>query len=155
MKNKMLGALGAAVATLGLVAGGSSAAAEPRTSSQHTIRVDATVTEVAMLDLGTKGPSLGDQIVFTNRLTQHGRELGHEGAVCTTVSVKHHEAQCVATFVFRDGQITAQGLVTLGSTKPYTVAITGGSGKYQDVGGELRVTPVSDTTGRLVLQLDD
>ncbi|MFP3712156.1 allene oxide cyclase barrel-like domain-containing protein [Puerhibacterium sp. TATVAM-FAB25] len=153
---KTLGILGMTVATLGLAAGAaSSAAARSGNDRDHTIRVDATITEVAMVDLGAKGPSLGDQIVFTNELTRGGREVGHEGAVCTAVSLERQEAQCVATFELRGGQITVQGLVTLGSMETYALAITGGSGAYQDAAGELRVTPVSDTRGRLVLHLDD
>lgn len=108
-----------------------------------------------MVDLGAEGPSLGDQIVFTNELTRGGREVGHEGALCTTVSLERQEAQCVATFELRGGQITVHGLVALGSMEPYALPITGGSGTYQDAAGELRVTPVSETQGRLALHLDD
>ena len=49
-----------------------------------------------------------------------GTQVGHEGAVCTTVSLQRQEANCVATFSFSGGQITAQALVTLGSKAPRT-----------------------------------
>jgi hypothetical protein len=41
--------------------------------------------------------------------------VGHEGAVCTTVSLARQEAQCVATYSFGGAQITAQALITLRS----------------------------------------
>ncbi|WP_448071998.1 allene oxide cyclase barrel-like domain-containing protein [Georgenia yuyongxinii] len=118
--------------------------------------MDVVIAESSFTDNGGSGPSLGDEmIVFTNTLLSEGREAGHEGTVCTTVSTRRQEAQCIATFSFEDGQLTAQGLVVLGSTDPYAVPITAGSGKYRGADGELRITPVSDSAGRLVLRLID
>ena len=122
-------------------------------TKDRTIRVSAVITELSLIDAGTAGPSLGDEIVFSNKLLAGGKEIGHEGAVCTTVSLQRQEAQCVATFSFSGGQITAQGLVSLGSLAPYAVPITGGSGKYNGAGGELQVHPVSGTEGILTLRL--
>jgi hypothetical protein len=120
----------------------------------RTHRVTAIITEVAFLDLGTKGPSLGAEIVFPNKLLQGGNQVGHEGAVCTTVSLVRQEAQCTATYSFGSGQITAQALVRLGSSAPYAVAITGGTGKYEGAEGEVHVRPVSSTEGMLTFQLE-
>jgi hypothetical protein len=50
-------------------------------------------------------------------------------------------AQCIATYVFRGGQITGQALIRLGDPAPYAVAITGGSGRYEGVEGETGSTP--------------
>lgn len=143
------------LAALGLTIGAVSPAlgSSKNSNGRHTINMDATITEVNFVDTGEPGSTLGDQIVFSNQLVNGQKQIGHEGAVCTTVSVARHEAQCTATFSFPDGQVTAQGLVVLGSMDPYAVPVTGGSGKYQDVGGELRTTPVSDTQGKLTLRL--
>jgi hypothetical protein len=46
-------------------------------------------------------------------------------------------------------------LINLGSSAPYAVAITGGSGKYQGAEGEVRVQPVSGTRGVLTFHLKD
>jgi hypothetical protein len=124
-------------------------------TGQHTIRIDSIVTESAFLDLGASGPSLGDQIVFSNKLLTGQKQVGHEGALCTTVSRERNEAECTATFSFPSGQITAQGLVVLGSMAPYAVPITGGSGAYRGAAGELRVKPVSATEGLQTLVLDE
>jgi hypothetical protein len=156
MNKKRSAALSVAAAAAALAVGvvtpadGSPADAAHR----HTIRVDSVITEVNFLDTGAAGASLGDQIVFSNKLLDGNQQVGHEGAVCTTVSLERTEAQCFATFSFPDGEITAQGLVVLGSMAPYAAPITGGSGAYQGADGELRVTPVSDTEGIQTLVLN-
>jgi hypothetical protein len=120
---------------------------------QRTFRVDAVNTEQNFLDLGATGNSLGDQIVFTGQLLKGDTEVGHQAGVCTVTSVARNEAQCVATYALRGGQVTAQALVNLGSSAPYAVAITGGSGKYEGAEGEVRVQPVSETRGILTFHL--
>lgn len=93
--------------------------------------------------------------MFSEKLTQGGHQIGHEGALCTTLSIQRQEAQCIATFRFRGGQITAQGLVDLGNPAPYAAPITGGSGKYEGAEGELHVRPVSATQGIQTLDLQE
>jgi hypothetical protein len=89
------------------------------------------------------------------RLLKGDTEVGHQGGVCTVTSVARSEAQCLATYSLRGGQITGQALVNLGNPAPYAVAITGGSGTYQGAEGEVRVQPVSDTRGILTFHLKD
>jgi hypothetical protein len=157
---KRLGAISVASVAIAVVAlavgvvspalGSSGAAARHR-----TIRVTAVVTELNLVDVGAKGPSLGDEIVFSEKLLKGGNQVGHQGAVCTTVSLQRQEAQCTATYWFPNGQITAQALITLGSSAPYDAPITGGSGKYQGAEGEIHVRSVSATTGILTFHLED
>ena len=154
---KRLGVLGAIIAVAALVvsvvtpAWGSSS-----NNPQHqAIRVVAIVTELNLVAVSSKGPSLGDEIVFAEKLLQGGKQVGHEGAVCTTVSLERQEAQCVATYSFGGGQITAQALITLDSTAPYAGAITGGTGKYEGAKGEVHVATVSNTEGILTFDLQD
>jgi hypothetical protein len=118
-----------------------------------TFRVDAVTTEQNFLDLGAQGNSLGDQIVFTTQLLKGDTEVGHQGGVCTVTSVERQEAQCIATYSLRGGQITGQALIRLDDPAPYAVAITGGSGKYQGVEGEIHVQPISGTRGVLTFHL--
>jgi hypothetical protein len=98
-----------------------------------------------------EGTALGDQIVFTTQLLKGDTEVGHQGGVCTVTSVERGEAQCLATYAFRGGQITGQALIRLGDPAPYAVAITGGSGKYEGVEGEVQVDPASETQPRGIL----
>jgi hypothetical protein len=123
-------------------------------NKETTFRLLAVTTELKF-----PGVALGDQIVFTNKLLKGETEVGHEGAVCTVTStvtsVERQEAQCVATFSLRGGQITAQALIHLGTLTPYAVAITGGSGKYEGAEGEIEVQPVSQDSGIHSFHLKD
>jgi hypothetical protein len=155
---KRLGVLGAVIVVAALVVGVAIPAAAGSSGDDHqhqTIRVTAIVTELNLVAVSSKGPSLGDEIVFAEKLLQRGNQVGHEGAVCTTVSLVRQEAQCVATYSFGGGQITAQALITLGSKAPYAGAITGGTGSYEGAAGEVHVSPVSDTEGILTFDLQD
>jgi len=153
---KRLGILGAAIAVAALVAGVVTPAwGSSGNNSQHqAIPVVAIVTELNLVPVSSTGPSLGDEIVFAEKLLQGGKQVGHEGAVCTTVSLARQEAQCVATYSFGGAQITAQALITLGSLAPYAGAITGGTGKYEGAKGEVRVrTLTGGTKGILTFDL--
>ena len=91
--------------------------------------------------------------MFTGQLLKGDTEVGRQGGVCTVTSAVRVEAQCLATYALRGGQITGQALIVLGDPAPYAGAITGGSGKYQGAEGEVRVQPVSDIRGILSFHL--
>jgi hypothetical protein len=154
---KRLGVLGALIALVALAVGVVSPAlgSSGDDDKQRTIRVTSVTTEEAFLDLGDEGESLGDQFVFSSKYLKDGQQVGHDGVVCTLVSVERQEGQCVATAWFRDGQITAQALVDFSAAAPPAVPITGGSGKYTGAEGELHIRPVSETKEILIFRLED
>ena len=147
---KRLNTLGATVALAGLTIGTAGSAASTDHDSR-TFRLVAVSTEQNFLDLGAAGTSLGDQIEFTTRLLKHHTVVGHQGGVCTITSAQRNEAQCLATYSLRGGQITGQALIILGDPTPYAVAITGGTGRYKGVEGEIRVRPATPTQPKGVL----
>jgi Allene oxide cyclase barrel like domain len=153
---KRLGALGAVIAVVALAVGIAlpAAGSTGNAAQDQTIRVTAVTTEQKLLDLGGPGFSLGNEIVFSQKLLQGANQVGHDGSVCTEVSVARQEAQCIATYSFPGGQITAQALVIFGSTAPYDGSITGGTGKYEGAKGELHVQNVSPTEGILTFHLE-
>jgi hypothetical protein len=115
------------------------------------VRVQSTNTEENFLDLGTSGPSLGDQFVFASDLTRHGRMVGHTGVVCTLTSVARDESQCLGTAWFdHRGQITIQGLVA-GQPETFDFAITGGTGAFDGAEGRLVVRELSANPTRELL----
>jgi hypothetical protein len=140
--------LGAAVALVALVVGaiGPAWGSVGDKDKRRTFTLEALTTEQEF-----EGTALGDQIVFTTQLLKGDTEVGHQGGVCTVTSAERGEAQCLATYVLPGGQITGQVLIVLGDPAPYLVAVTGGSGKYKGVEGEIRVLPVSETRPRGVL----
>ena len=125
------------------------------------IRVTEIIVQEAEIDLGEPGESLGDQFVTSSDLFRAGVKVGVDGVVCTLVRLEPRvsaTAQCVATAEFRKGQITVQGLLTFSEEtegEPFRLAITGGTGKYKEALGELKVVEVSETESRLTFKIID
>jgi hypothetical protein len=59
--------------------------------------------------------------------------------------------------VFRGGQITAQGAVTFNQVDAsrFTLAVTGGTGRFRDAGGQVLVHETSGTTTVVTFMLED
>lgn len=153
----------AAIVTLGalVLSSGTAAADGKGKGKDKTLRIVAMELQSEFLDLGTPGPSLGDEIVFSESLSIRGRDAGTSGGVCVLTeteppytSATYH---CVATLSLRRGQITLQGLVEFQSEddmSPFTVAITGGTGAFSGAGGEARVIPRSEMRTIYKLKFD-
>jgi hypothetical protein len=135
--------------------------AQAHGNGHRTLRVVGVENQFQFLDLGAAGPSLGDELVFSQVLLRRGHEVGDAGGVCTvTEAVPPYDVltyHCVATLRLQRGQITLQGLVEFqgeGDQGPFTVAITGGTGAFRSAGGEARIRIRGDrTTYRLRLDL--
>lgn len=143
----VLGALFAGMTLSGASAGG-----------EQESQLFTKTTEQTFLDLGEKGPSLGDQFIFHDVLRSGGERVGHAGGVCTTTSTTtgpQGESNCQVTLWLSGGQISTQGLVAPPTEPPvaFDVAITGGTGRYEEATGELHVVELSGTRARLTLHL--
>lgn len=147
---KRLGSWAAVVAVAALTAGSVAPATGSGSGSGGgwTIRVVSVNTEEAFIDVGEPDFSLGDQFVFSSNLKRYGERVGHSGVVCTITSVSREESQCVGTVRLRRGQIAVQGLIA-GSPGRFALPVTGGSGAFEGVGGEMHVRERSG--GREVL----
>jgi hypothetical protein len=140
-----------AIVVLGLLMPGWAAAAS-NAKGKRVLRIVATELQSEFLDLGTAGPSLGDELVFSERLSRRGRSVGVSGVVCTATQVEPPYDSlmfhCVGTLKLKRGQITLQGLIEVQGEDdpgPFTVAITGGTGRYLGAGGKAVVRDVSPT----------
>jgi hypothetical protein len=129
--------------------------------SKRALKLVATELQSEFLDLGTSGPSLGDELVFSEALFHRGREVGMSGGVCTvTHAVPPYDVlmfHCVATLSLRRGQITLQGLIEVQGEDdpgPFTVAITGGTGAFRGAAGEAVVRVVSPMRSIYKLRFD-
>src|SRR5689334_17173699 len=57
------------------------------------------------LDLGKKGPSVGDELVASDSLLNaKGKKVGHDAGVCVFTSLAPPEAACSITFFLPRGQ---------------------------------------------------
>jgi hypothetical protein len=133
----------AAVAAVAILSAGSVAVASTTSSNApraHRIHIVTTLTSTAVNSAGLGGP--GDVIaqVFTFELSPGvpGHIDGSVQLVSTSEQLSH------VAFVFPHGQIDAQAAITLPPTS-FTAAITGGTGVYEGVGGEV-VNQVISTT---------
>ena len=147
-----------AVACVGLA----SASSSDDTSRPFT--VFSKTVQLAAIDLGDPGTSLGDQFVFSDDLLteKDGEKVGVDGGVCTVVrrdeASKSDTVQCVVTFSFEGGQIATQALLTLheGHFSGTEVGpVTGGSGEFRDASGEVAIKFFSDTEADITFTLDD
>jgi hypothetical protein len=149
-----------AIVALGVLVSGTAVAAA-NGKGKRTLRLVATYIQTEFVDLGTTGPSLGDEFVFSETLSRRGREVGTSGGVCTITQVTPPydivTFHCVGTLRLQHGQITLQGLVENGGeddTAPFAVAITGGTGAYRGASGEAVIRNVSETRSIYKLHLD-
>ena len=133
-----------AVAILGLVIGASVVSLRPTSTSASAPPVKTThlhflvkfIGQDTFLDLGASGPSQGDEMILHDLVfTPDGRtKVGYDGGSCVFFNVAKPEENCTLTFSLPDGTITTQFLNSPPPAK--TLAVTGGTGSYQNVRGQ-------------------
>jgi hypothetical protein len=155
---KLLPIVAAAVAALTLTSL-SPASAHRHEPKGHVFTLTTKTLEEARIDVGEPGPSLGDSNVITEDAYRFGKKVGTSDITCTVVRldpVKHFfAAECLNTTVLPAGQITTQGYVTSDELEkvPFKQAITGGTGAYKGVRGELTVDEAGDGPAHLTFDL--
>jgi hypothetical protein len=93
------------------------------------------------LDLGEPGLSAGDTQVFLDDVQRGSRTVGTSAGSCTLTAVSESRlaVACTATLTLPEGQITLQGAgdedPAVGPTG-FVWAVTGGTGRFADAGGE-------------------
>jgi hypothetical protein len=114
---------------------------------------------VEQVDLGKPGLSMGDQQIITMDVFAGPKRVGESHVACTTVRVdpqtKAFTAQCENVTQLPSGQITATGLVTSAQeeTTPFVQAITGGTGLFKQVRGQLTVSEAGPQPATLSFDL--
>jgi hypothetical protein len=133
-----LGSLSVVLAALALVA----LWLVPRSSALKQpgiIRITDREIAYRLIDIGPDGRSPGDveitrRLLFNRRITQ--RSLGHADLVCTFTF--GNSRQCTGTYELPAGKIVVSGPMTF--RQFFQLAVVGGTGKYDNVGGTLTVT---------------
>jgi Allene oxide cyclase barrel like domain len=90
---------------------------------------------------------IGDHFVFTDNLRDaQNNVVGQHSGFCTRVRVIPGADpdlwQCLPTFTLPDGQVTARGVLPIPRPEGHvaTLAITGGTEKYNNLRGQVKVT---------------
>lgn len=120
----------------------------------QVISLTSTGTGTTMVDNGTPGPGVGDQIIITADLFRNGRSYGTEAAVCTRVAPA--TTHCTGTFSLPLGQVTWQHLKTTPTGTPpsdFDVAVTGGTGVYRTARGHAHIGRIAEEGGSFTLYL--
>ena len=149
-------ALGGAVLASVVLIQGSVASADPAAGSgaggERTVRFDVQFSPFQLTDLGAPGPSAGDEIVFHDTLSQHGKRVGDEVGSCVVVDAAGL-SNC--TGVVRLGPDTISFALVNAPPPRKVLAVTGGSGAYRTVRGDGVLLENGDAanTGTLTLRL--
>jgi hypothetical protein len=107
------------------------------------------------LDLGAKGSSQGDQMIFADDVFRKGKKVGTADGACTATRVTPSAIQyhCQASVRLPEGQLSGQLLAST-SQQTLTYAITGGTGAYRDAGGYAKVPNTQSTTYPVTVFVD-
>jgi hypothetical protein len=152
----LLAALAAVVVlAAALIASPSEASHNPSKDKVLTLTGETLATE--QVDTGKPGPSLGDMQIITEDVFRNGKRVGTSDTQCTIVRIDlpKFAAQCLNTTSLPGGQIAAQGVVTSDQIEqvPFQQAVTGGTGAYQGIGGQLTVDEAGDKPAELTFEL--
>ncbi|MGY1704509.1 hypothetical protein ACI79C_08045 [Geodermatophilus sp. SYSU D00697] len=134
-----------------LLPGATAGAEESGGDDEVTLRFDAVLSPFSYTDLGQPGPSPADVVVFSDRLLQEGREVGHEVGSCVVVDPSGL-ANCTAV-VTLDGRGTLTYAFENAPPPEKTLAVTGGSGDHRGARGDGTFVEHGDGTGTLTLTL--
>jgi allene oxide cyclase len=106
----------------------------------ESLTVVERATSDKTVDLGAKGDSIGDLLVFANPIfdAANKTEVGKDQGYCVRVIVGK-SWECFWTLMLKDGQITIEG--PFADSGDSTMVVTGGSGKYAGAKGALKLHP--------------
>ena len=119
------------MATVLLMAATSSASAE-------TLSLVERATTDAVVDIGDTGDSTGDVLTFANEVydADNKMKVGSDQGWCIRI-VPGKSWECVFTVFLDGGQMTSEGPFIDGQDSVW--AITGGTGKYAEARGEMKL----------------
>jgi hypothetical protein len=155
---RFLAAGAAAIAAVATIQGSAAGAASPPSGAEDgshegtTMTFDVKFSPFNYIDLAKPGPSAADEVVFHDRLFQHGHQVGDDLGSCILVEASGL-ANCTGVVRLAGGNIT---FAFANEPPPRKVlAITGGTGKYRTAHGDGSVVesatgPVGTFTLRII-----
>jgi hypothetical protein len=152
----------AAALLLGLAAvvsiAAASQAAGPSTPKSKTLTFDVVFSPFSLVAANNvRDPSapvaLGDELTFHDQLFSNGKQVGDDLGSCVVVAVTPEIlANCTAVFRPPGGNIAAQ-FTAIPGPAPKELALTGGTGRYRNVGGDGTLVEFGNGKGRLTLHV--
>ncbi|MFD9908765.1 hypothetical protein [Streptomyces sp. NPDC059063] len=106
-------------------------------------------------DLDPAGPSLGDRDVYSGTALKDGRKVGIGGGSCEVVRINGKEltTQCVITIELERGSLTMQSLWKKGAAGSLDMAVTGGTGAYNNARGTARYWDINTPKERMRIDI--
>jgi hypothetical protein len=125
-----------ALATLALAGGVLAAPADA--ARRQTLRLVEHADTDATTDTGAAGDSAGDILTFANPVFNHAntRQVASDQGYCIRV-VAGRSYECTWTNFLKGGQVVVQG--PFYDAKDSTLAITGGTGRYREARGSMKL----------------
>jgi hypothetical protein len=146
-------------AGLAALSGGPAAAGR---GGGSTLNLTTRTDQFAFVDQGGPGPTVGDQLVFSDTVYRNGTEFGTSTSTCVMAKVTATTATCtqVVLFALPDGQLTLEG-IAVGPNHPpkpgeeaaFTLAVTGGTGAYRTARGEADGVDLSGGEERYTIRI--
>jgi allene oxide cyclase-like protein len=141
---------------------GSSATVAPNDDGdQRLVLISRNATETE-IDNPPAGESQGDEIAITSPLFRAGKSVGRFDAhiVITELNVQEgvFAFQVTFTSTLPEGQIVSTGVGAFteeSGDDSFSAAITGGTGRFDDAGGDVQVQFISEDAVRFVYDLED
>lgn len=147
MRTQLLATAG--IATVALLAAGTAVASPGSPAAHPDLHFNEKIVSISELDLGAKGPSMGDTAAFTLRLFDaDGKKVGTGGGTATSVKPKGGDlglVQLSATYLVGGDQIQILGFYDFTKIKG-SVPIVGGSGRFSGVTGQVDFVSPSEGT---------
>lgn len=141
MQKRLVSVVGL-VCLLGLIGGTVVANAGADITSPETFTLVGTTIKDRFADVGKQGNSPGDVLVFVNRLTDETDAVVGKARIQCTLHVGEW-AICIGAFdISGRGEIVGEGMVPFSpDITSFDVPVTGGTGDFSNVRGEVNVTP--------------
>lgn len=145
------------VATAGLVCAGLFAG-QQAASADTTLKAREKFTATYIQDVGKKGTSMGDRLVFTSVLRDpKGTKLADSGGECVVLSGKSDtdaKYQCTQNYRFTGGDVLMAGGPFTFAKKVNKWSIMGGTGKYRGAAGQVDFTTLTADSFADVFRFD-
>jgi Allene oxide cyclase len=119
-------------------------AAWPARAGEQIVVVERPVGESTIHAGGAKSDSVGDLLVFANKIydAANKAQIGSDQGYCVR-TVVGQSWECFWTLILKAGQITVEGPFM--DTGDSLMAITGGTGKYAGARGSMKLHPRDPT----------